>query len=305
MESASYLALTLQHFQCFILVAEQGTMIKAAESMNVSQPLVSQKIAQLENELGAKLFDRYKRKLLLTEAGKQFLADCKSIMSGVETAVGNIRRNYQNAPEQLVKIGFSDGHEPSGIKNVVDKLKESFPDTIFDIEIENRLVITEKLLDGDIDIAYMVDTERLHANKNINYRKLYQLSVNCIVNKSGELACKQGFGWQDLDGLTCYWPSSLKNTLFTKDILRFVHSQGIRLMLEIRDVDYFTLRRYLHVSDCVTLSLSRSLDDPLLKLLPLGGLTYPFIIAWKSSKTKELERFVDRFVAISKSVLKA
>ena len=61
-----YMSLTLQHFQYFILVVEQGTMMKTAELLNVSQPLLSQKIAQLEKELGVKLFTRNKGKLVLT-----------------------------------------------------------------------------------------------------------------------------------------------------------------------------------------------------------------------------------------------
>lgn len=48
MDYPGYMSLTLQHFQYFILVVEQGTMMKTAELLNVSQPLLSQKIAQLE-----------------------------------------------------------------------------------------------------------------------------------------------------------------------------------------------------------------------------------------------------------------
>ena len=80
MDYPGYMSLTLQHFQYFILVVEQGTMMKTAELLNVSQPLLSQKIAQLEKELGVKLFTRNKGKLVLTEAGEQFLEETRGIL---------------------------------------------------------------------------------------------------------------------------------------------------------------------------------------------------------------------------------
>lgn len=304
MDNLSYLNLTLQHFHYFISVAEQGTMTKAAEYLNVSQPLLSQKIAQLEDKLGVKLFKRHKGKLLLTAAGTLFLTDCKAFLLNINQSFTHLKENYSEKNEQIIRIGFSDGHEPSSIKRTVQLIKEAFPDTQIDVEIENRLLITEKLLNGDLDICYMVDTEKLHLNKHISYRKVYFLSLSCITNTTSALANMDHVRWHDLKGLTCFWPSSLKNSIFTKDILKYLRTNNIDLTLEFRDVDYYTLRRYLQVHDGITLTLAQTLDNPMLKLIPLGELSYPFIIAWRKSESKQLERYTERLFSISKNVIR-
>ena len=91
MDYPGYMSLTLQHFQYFILVVEQGTMMKTAELLNVSQPLLSQKIAQLEKELGVKLFTRNKGKLVLTEAGEQFLEETRGFLADVEKTFKSLK----------------------------------------------------------------------------------------------------------------------------------------------------------------------------------------------------------------------
>ena len=77
------------------------------------------------------------------------------------------------------------------------------------------------------------------------------------------------------------------------------------MQFQYRNVDYFTLRKYLHVDESIIFTLSGYVDNPTLKLLPLGGITYPFIIAWRKSETKRLEPYTERLVAISKSIMKA
>ena len=305
MDYPGYMSLTLQHFQYFILVVEQGTMMKTAELLNVSQPLLSQKIAQLEKELGVKLFTRNKGKLVLTEAGEQFLEETRGFLADVEKTFKSLKESYGHISEKPVRMGFSDGNESSKIKKVVHMFRQSFPDILLEVEIDNRLLIAERLLNGELDICHMVDTENLHLNKNISYRKLYNLSMNGIVNSNNPLADRENVSWRDLDGLTCYWPNSLNKSMLTRDIQRFLRANHVNMQFQYRNVDYFTLRKSLHVDESIIFTLSGYVDNPTLKLLPLGGITYPFIIAWRKSETKRLEPYTERLVAISKSIMKA
>ena len=71
----------LRHIRTFVTVAEAGTVSKAAERLHVAQPALSRQIANLEGELGLKLFDRVGRRLLLTSEGEQLLADCRGLLN--------------------------------------------------------------------------------------------------------------------------------------------------------------------------------------------------------------------------------
>jgi DNA-binding transcriptional LysR family regulator len=71
----------LRHVRTFVTVAEVGTVCKAAECLHVAQPALSRQIANLEDELGLKLFDRVGRRLLLTSEGERLLNDCRGLLN--------------------------------------------------------------------------------------------------------------------------------------------------------------------------------------------------------------------------------
>jgi DNA-binding transcriptional LysR family regulator len=71
----------LKRLQTFVAVVEQGTVSKAAELLNITQPALSRQISGLEAELGFKLFERVGRRLLLTARGEQLLGDCRSLVA--------------------------------------------------------------------------------------------------------------------------------------------------------------------------------------------------------------------------------
>src|ERR1041385_3998385 len=75
----------LRRLRTFVTVAEKGTVSKAALSLRVAQPALSRQIAELEAELGLKLFDRIRRRLMLTSEGERMLPDCRNILNAVNS----------------------------------------------------------------------------------------------------------------------------------------------------------------------------------------------------------------------------
>src|SRR5579862_4351987 len=71
-------------------IAETGSFSRAAERCQVAQPSLSQQVLKLEEDLGAKLFDRLGRSVRLTEAGRVFLLHARSILSQMETARSSV-----------------------------------------------------------------------------------------------------------------------------------------------------------------------------------------------------------------------
>src|SRR5688572_12728509 len=81
----------LRHLRTFVTVAEQGTVSEASLRLRIAQPALSRQINALEEELGVRLFDRVRRRLVLTGEGEQLLADCCNILS----AVGSLSERAQ------------------------------------------------------------------------------------------------------------------------------------------------------------------------------------------------------------------
>src|ERR1700680_2999961 len=80
----------LHQLRYFCAVAETGSFSRAAEQSHVAQPSLSQQILKLEDELGARLFDRLGRSIRLTDVGKTFLPRARSVLRELEAAKGDV-----------------------------------------------------------------------------------------------------------------------------------------------------------------------------------------------------------------------
>jgi DNA-binding transcriptional LysR family regulator len=77
----------LRHLRYFVAVAEALSFRKAAGRLSVSEPAVSQQVADLEGELGLKLFNRDSRRVELTEVGRVFLRGARRTLASAKEAV--------------------------------------------------------------------------------------------------------------------------------------------------------------------------------------------------------------------------
>jgi len=76
--------LDIAGYTAFVAVAEQGSFSKAAKQLFITQPAVSKRIALLEEQLGAQLFDRIGRKIILNEAGQALLPVAERILQEIK-----------------------------------------------------------------------------------------------------------------------------------------------------------------------------------------------------------------------------
>src|SRR5204862_6029715 len=97
----------LRHLRYLMAVAEELNFGRAAIRLRISQPPLSQQIRQLEEELGVRLFDRTKRQVKLTEAGKRIVVEAQQILSQVDHFVSLASRVSEGAIGRLAVAGQS------------------------------------------------------------------------------------------------------------------------------------------------------------------------------------------------------
>jgi DNA-binding transcriptional LysR family regulator len=74
----------IQSLRYFVCVGEHLSFTQAAKALFISQPALSNKIVDLENELGAPLFERTTRRVSFTPTGKYFFAEAKQIVQRID-----------------------------------------------------------------------------------------------------------------------------------------------------------------------------------------------------------------------------
>jgi LysR family hydrogen peroxide-inducible transcriptional activator len=151
----------LHQLRYFCAVAESGSFSRAAEQSHVAQPSLSQQIIKLEEELGARLFDRLGRSVRLTELGKTFLPRARAVLRELEAAKGDVveRKNFVGGP---VTVGVIPTVGPYFLPRVLTSFSRKFPQVRFTVVEEITPVLLGRLRAGAIDVAILALPIRGH-----------------------------------------------------------------------------------------------------------------------------------------------
>ncbi|NWA00395.1 LysR family transcriptional regulator [Pseudomonas gingeri] len=145
----------LRHLRYFIAVAEELHFGRAAELLGISQPPLSQQIQALEQELGARLFERTNRRVELSEAGRLFLEEARLVLVQVDKAADVARRAQLGELGEL-KIGFtSSAPFNSTIPQVLFAFRQSFPAVHLNLREMSSKMVADGLMDESIEVGLM------------------------------------------------------------------------------------------------------------------------------------------------------
>ncbi len=91
----------IQHFHVFLAVCEEGGFGAAARRLHITQPAVSYRISELERLLGVEVFERPRRPLILTAAGRELLSVCKGTLTELQRRVRGLPDGGAHADEPI------------------------------------------------------------------------------------------------------------------------------------------------------------------------------------------------------------
>lgn len=123
-------------------VVESGTIKSAAESLNRTQPAVSQSLKALEFQTGTELFDRSGYRLELTPVGRRVYLQSLRVLSEAEDLT-QLVRHFEKGQEETITIAIDAAADPNVMMPVLAKLQVGFPDT--------RVVLRAEVLSGAIE----------------------------------------------------------------------------------------------------------------------------------------------------------
>ena len=171
--------------QAFIAVAEAGSCSRAGERIFLTQPAISKRIAALEQEIGARLFDRVGRKIHLTQAGAALLARTRAVLGELE----DIKRDITNLSGTIAgELSVATSHH-IGLHRLPGPLKR-FHETYTNVRLNLHFMDSEKacraVAKGDLELA--VVTLPPTAEAPLRLEKIWDDPLDIVVSPEHPLA---------------------------------------------------------------------------------------------------------------------
>lgn len=142
----------IRNLNTFKTVVEYGSFSKAADVLGYTQSTVTVHIKQLEDELGAFLFDRIGKKVFLTNEGKELFKSADIIIG----EVSSIKEHIMQGPEPggLLRVGTIPSISVSIFPDLIHKIHKRFPKIDINLTVKEIDTILDMLSHNQLDVAY-------------------------------------------------------------------------------------------------------------------------------------------------------
>lgn len=174
----------LRHLHYFQAVAQYCSFTRAAKALHVSQPALSQQIKQLEEHLGAQLFDRQGRSVRLTDSGEVYLRYVRQALQDLEAGrkalhdVGDLSRGS-------LRIAVAPTFSTYLLGPLVEAFHRRYPNVTLMIQEMLQERVETQLLEDELDIGIAFDRPTSHA---VQYRPLLVETLALVLRRTHPLA---------------------------------------------------------------------------------------------------------------------
>lgn len=203
----------INELKTFVHVAKSGSFSQAAETLFLSQPAISKRIASLESSLNAKLFDRIGHKVSLTEHGRIMLPKAEALLLELE----DIRRSMSNLSEHIsgdLTIGASHHVGLRRLPPILKQFSRQFPDVNLDISFVDSEEAHDAVFAGELELAIVTLPEQARASlKSI---KIWDDTLHIVAAKDHPLSRMKTLALEDLSRYKAILPSQ---KTFTRSIV--------------------------------------------------------------------------------------
>ncbi len=189
----------LRHLRYFVAVAEELSFRRAAERLHLAQPSLGRQVRDLEEEIGERLFERDRRRVMLTDAGRVLLADARTLLAGADSAI-RAAREAGRTQHGTLRIGHIGPLTGTFLAASLAALRDKFPRVpidVIDLTPDEQLAA---LLKGDIQVGFQGATSDLRADSRFSARRVIVCDAVTVVPVKHPLAAKRSFPLHALAG---------------------------------------------------------------------------------------------------------
>lgn len=180
----------------FVATAQELNMTRAAQKLLVSQPALSRQIADLEDELGVKLFNRQPRHLTLTPAGQYLYEQAKEILTLASKTKSNLQSSAVISGDLTIAAGESFAMQR--LMNIVSNIIRDYPTVKIHILSGDYEFAERRLNTGAVDFAVIIGNLPLDNYASLQLPEKDTWGV--LMTKDDPLAKKNAITAEDLVG---------------------------------------------------------------------------------------------------------
>lgn len=211
------LHLEVRHLKLVETVAKEGGLTKAANRLHVTQSALSHQLRDIEDKLGAPLFLRLNKKMVLTQAGERLLSSAPAVLDELKRAEEDIKQIALHR-EGILRISTECYTCYHWLPPVLKPFNSEFPRVEVRIVAEATRRPIEALLDGRLDLAV---TSARTRNQKLMFKPLFKDELVAIVSPDHHLASRSSVSAKDFasENLLVYALAKEDLTIYQKVLI--------------------------------------------------------------------------------------
>lgn len=265
--------LKIRHLTLAVAIAQEGSLVRTAETLHVTQPVVTRALRELESILGVELFERLPRGMAPTEYGRAFIDRAQGLLAQLRAADDEIELMRSGAIGS-VTVGTHLAGSNVLLPRAIRALKTELPELTVIVREGTPDLLEQMLVSGDIDLTVgrLTPTSARFAQEN-----LYREPVRLVARAEHPLQARRAITLSDL--LPYPWVLPLPQTRLRTELEAVFFEAGLPLPANrVECTSMLTLRHLLVFTDSVAaLPTLITSDDTRLTLLPM-----PLIVSNRS-----------------------
>jgi DNA-binding transcriptional LysR family regulator len=236
------------------MIAQRGSMARAAEDLRLSQPAISKAIAELEHDLGTAIFERSTRGVHLTPSGQVLRRRGRVIMDELWHGLEEIQ-NIADPTAGFVRAGVAPA-QSLFISSVIERTSARYPKIRFSVEMADPLQLVRALRDREIDFAICRATMAA-GEPDLESEILFRDRIEVVVSPSNPLARRRKLTLADL--MNERWVLAPQDTYLGGLVRRAFQAESLPMPAAVVTTSSLQLRfELMETSGFVTLA-SRSM----------------------------------------------
>ena len=180
---------TLDQVRTFIAAVDEGSFSAAGRKLRRAQSVVSQTLANLEAQLGIKLFDRSERYPKLTEEGRSLLPDARSVADNIDEFKARARAMREGLEPELA-VAMDVMYPMEAVTRAATHSRKAYPHTPLRLYVEALGAVIKPVLDRDCSIGIVGSLPAIP--DELQAEPLLDLPFVTVVSPGHPLAGKRG-----------------------------------------------------------------------------------------------------------------